>query len=87
MFSHQLISPNHPNNPTPNHPGVYSDRFPDLFLHLRGGIEAEDEVVARVELLLMFYDWFGEEEGTPICEGTDDASVLEEEGAGLKGNT
>ena len=37
--------------------------------------------------LLMFFDRLGKEEGAPVGEGTDDAAVLEEQSAGLLGNS
>lgn len=87
MFSHQLVSSNHLDHPTPDHPRVYSDGFSYFGLDLWRCIEAEDEMVAGVVLLLMFSDRLGQEEGTPVSEGADDAAVLEEEGAGFVGDS
>lgn len=36
--------------------------------------------------LLVFFDGLRKEEGAPICEGADDAAVLEEESAGFVGD-
>ena len=39
--------------------------------------------MARVVFLLVLPDGFCQEEGTPICEGSNNAPVLEKKGAGL----
>lgn len=87
VFPHQLIPTDHLDHPAPDHPWVYRDRFPHIGLDFRRGVEAEDEVMARVVLLLVLPHWFGKEKGPPVGEGADDAAVLEEEGAGLVGDS
>lgn len=87
MHSHQLISTDHFHHPASDHPGIYSDRFAHVGLDCRRGVEAEDEVMARVVVLLVFPHRFREEEGTPVGEGADHAAVLQEEGTGLVGDS
>ncbi len=87
MPPHQLIPSHHLDHPTPDHPRIYRDGLPHFGLDLGRGVEAQDEVMAGIVPLLVFAHGLCEEEGTPVCEGADDAAVLEEEATGFVGDS
>ena len=82
-----LQPPSHLHDPAPHHPRIYSHCLLDELLDGRGGVEAEDEVVAGIVPRLVLLDGFGEEVGAPVCEAAEDAAVGEDEGAGCVGDS
>ena len=82
-----LQPPAHPHDSTPDHSRIHGHGLPDELLNGRGGVEAEDEVVAGVVPRLVLLDGFGEEVGAPVCEAADDAAVGEDEGTGCVGDS
>lgn len=56
-------------------------------LRARGGVEANDEVVAVVVRGALLARGFGQQEGAPVCYASDHAAGIENDVAGCFGDS